>query len=678
MQRKSRPNCFTHAIEWADESAAVGLRAASVARLWFESLFYVRHRSMCGIIGYSGRFDSRGLQQGIRAICHRGPDDSGAFTNDQAQVGLGHARLSIIDLSPLGHQPMYAEGGAVQLVFNGEIYNYRELRKELEAKGHTFRGHSDTEVILHLYLEEGERMLPRLNGIFTIAIFDARTGDTLVARDALGVKPLYYAETSKGVAFASEIKGLLTLAPGAKELDPVALHRYMSFLWCPGEGTPLKAVRKLLPGSLMVLRAGRIERSEVWYQLPAFRGVRADLDEASSIQGTLEHVRAAVERQLVADVPIGAFLSGGLDSSAVVALAHERTKDLQCFTIRQLGGAEQGVTDDLPYAERVAKHLGVQLHTVEIEASRMANDIERMIWQLDEPLADPAPLNVLYICELARKHGMKVLLSGAGGDDIFTGYRRHRALELQRWWDWLPIGLRGALESATGALDQRKAWKRKLAKLTSGSGLSGDARIANYFLWSRESTLLSLYTKDTLHAIGNERALGPMLDFLRPLPSDLPPLERMLMLEQRFFLADHNLIYTDKMSMAVGVEVRVPLLDLELVEFAARIPVGVKQKGGVGKWVFKKAMEPYLPHDVIYRPKSGFGAPLRRWMRGELRPLVGDLLSEDSVRRRGLFRPEAVTKLIDDNHSGRIDANYTLLSLLAIEIWCRRFIDRGG
>ena len=631
---------------------------------------------MCGIIGYSGRFAHAALQGGIRSICHRGPDDAGDFHDPTACAGLGHARLSIIDLSPLGHQPMEALDGAVQLVFNGEIYNYRELRAELEAKGHAFRGHSDTEVILHLYLEEGERMLSRLNGIFTVAFFDRRTGDMLVARDALGVKPLYYTANARGVAFCSEIKGLLELAPEARELDPVSLHRYLSFLWCPGEGTPLKAVRKLLPGEAMILRGGSITRRWTWYQLPAFRGVRADLGEREAIEGTAAHVRRAVERQMVADVPVGAFLSGGLDSSAVVAFAREQAADLQCFTIRQVGGAEQGVTDDLPYAERVAAHLGVKLHTVEIEASRMARDIERMVWQLDEPLADPAPLNVLYICELARQHGMKVLLSGAGGDDLFTGYRRHRALELQRYWEWMPRAARSGIERATSRLDQRKAWARRLAKLTNGAGLDGDERIANYFRWAREADLLALYTPETRRAIGTHAALDPMLDFMRPLPAGLPPLERMLALEQRFFLSDHNLPYTDKMSMAVGVEVRVPLLDLELVEFAARIPTRVKQKGGVGKWVFKKAMEPYLPHDVIYRPKSGFGAPLRQWMRGDLRALVGDLLGAESLRKRGLFDPAAVQRLIDANQSGGLDASYTLLSLLSIEIWCRKFVDR--
>jgi asparagine synthase (glutamine-hydrolysing) len=559
---------------------------------------------MCGIIGFQGKFSEAALRAGMSAIAHRGPDDQGLFMDEANGVGLGHLRLSIIDLSPLGHQPMQDDAGTVQLIFNGEIYNYRELRAELEAKGCTFRGTSDTEVILHLYLAQGRDMLPRLNGIFTIALWDTRTRTMLVARDALGVKPLYISESARGLAFSSEIKGLLHLVPETRALDHASLHRYLSFLWCPGEGTPLSGVRKLLPGEAMEVHEGRVARRWTWYQLPVFRGVQADLSEQASIEGTAAHLRRAVERQMVADVPVGAFLSGGLDSSAIVAFAREQHPGMRCFTIEASGGQDEGTTDDLPYAQRVASHLGVKLDIVRIDASRMAGDLERMIVQLDEPLADPAPLNVLYISELARQNGMKVLLSGAGGDDLFTGYRRHRAVNLERMWSWLPSGARNALDQGTRTLDQRRAWSRRLSKLFSGAGLERDERIANYFVWAREADLMALYTRDFREHLRGAVATEPMTSFLAPLPGDVPPLDRMLALEQRFFLADHNLPYTDKMSMAVGVEVRVPFLDLELVDFAARIPLHVKQRGKVGKWVLKRAMEPYLPHDVIYRPKS--------------------------------------------------------------------------
>ena len=630
---------------------------------------------MCGIAGFFGAFSSEQLVQASDRQSHRGPDADGMWLDSDNGVGLAHRRLSILDLSPLGAQPMVSEHADVVLVFNGEIYNFLELRAELEAKGYRFRGHSDTEVLLQLYLAQGEAMLGRLNGIFAFALWDKRSQSLLVARDALGVKPLYYAETAQGIAFASEIKALLCMVPQARELDVQALHRYLSFLWCPGEGTPLRAVRKLLPGEAMLVHAGKISRRWIWYQLPVFRGITADLSEADALTGTVDGLRRAVHRQLVADVPVGAFLSGGLDSSAIVAFAREQAPDIRCFTIEIDGGQEAGTHDDLPYARRVAQHLKVPLDVVRIDAVGMAADIESMVAQLDEPLADPAALNVLYISRLAREQGMKVLLSGAGGDDLFTGYRRHVAVEHEKYWSWMPQEVRAGLERVTAGLDQRNPLFRKLAKAFSGAGMSGDARLVNYFAWARESELLSLYTPEFRASLGLEAASAPMLEFLHPLPTSVSSLDRILALEQRFFLADHNLNYTDKMSMAAGVEVRVPFLDLELVEFAARIPMAIKQRGRVGKWVLKKAMEPYLPHDVIYRPKSGFGAPLRRWMRHELRPLLGDLLSAESLKRRGLFEPAAVQRLMARNDSGQADAAYTLLSLLSIEIWCRTYLD---
>ena len=637
---------------------------------------------MCGI---SGTFlvagislDAIRLRASMAALSHRGPDDSGLFEDAEHGVGLAHVRLSIIDVSPLGHQPMANASGSVVLCFNGEIYNFRKLRAELEGKGFTFRGHSDTEVLLNLYLAEGDAMLPRLNGIFAFALWDARTRTMLVARDGLGVKPLYFAETPQGVAFASEIKGLLPLIPTDRECDPAAIDRYLTYLWCPGDGTPLKSVRKLLPGEAMVLREGRIARRWIWYQLPLFRGIKADLREADSIAGTADHLRRAVQRQMVADVPLGAFLSGGLDSSAVVAFAKEQNTDIHCFTIESVGGRDEGDTDDLPYARQVAKHLNVHLEVVKVHADDMAADLQRMVIQLDEPLADPAPLNVLYISQLARRHGMKVLLSGAGGDDLFTGYRRHRALQIDPYLSMLPPSLRQGLDSVSGALDQRRLWRRRLTKVLNGAGLDGDARIANYFAWSRKRDLMALYTPEFKSQLGEANAAAPMLDFLGHLPECTDALDKMLALDQRFFLADHNLTYTDKMSMAAGVEVRVPFLDMELVEFAQRIPLAYKQRGAVGKWVLKKAMEPYLPHDVIYRPKTGFGAPLRRWLGGALKPLAEDLLSPASLRRRGFFDAAAVNALRQGDATGRVDASYTILSLMCIEIWCRHYVDAAA
>jgi asparagine synthase (glutamine-hydrolysing) len=663
---------------------------------------------MCGISGYllspSASPSANGLSTSMVALNHRGPDDFGLFVDHSQGVGLSHARLSILDLSPLGHQPMLSDDGQVALVFNGEIYNFLELRVDLEAEGYEFRGHSDTEVLLNLYLAQRhsadgvQAMLRRLNGIFAFAIWDAGRGDLLIARDALGVKPLYYSATSDGVAFASEIKALMPLLPYSGErvgkllgdLDAVAINRYLSFQWCPGEGTPIRSVLKLGPGEALWLRAGAIAERFTWYRLPVFRdaGMRSalvlgianqssELTETESILGTEQYLRQAVHRQMVADVPVGSFLSGGLDSSSVVAFAREINPDIRCFTIEATGADEEGIADDLPYARRVAQHLQVPLEVVRIDAARMAEDLAVMVSHLDEPLADPAPLNVLYISRLAREQGMKVLLSGTGGDDLFTGYRRHRALMSEGLWSWLPQAGRVGLERLTSGLDQHRPIFRRLRKLFNGASLDGDARLVNYFRWIDQRDLMVLYTPEFRAALGSVRAEDPMLEFLSGLSPEINRLERMLALEQRFFLTDHNLTYTDKMSMAVGVEVRVPFLDLELVDFAAQIPIRFKQRGSEGKWILKKAMESYLPSDVIYRPKSGFGAPLRRWMRVELRDLLTDVLGSQSLSKRGLFDPYAVQRLIQANDQGKVDASYTLLSLMCIELWCRKFIDQG-
>jgi asparagine synthase (glutamine-hydrolysing) len=574
---------------------------------------------------------------------------------------------------------MQSADGTVAIVFNGEIYNFRDLRSELEAAGHAFSGHSDTEVLLQLYLAYRDspdlaQFLRRLNGIFAFALWDSSSEVLWLVRDAYGVKPLYYSQSEGAFAFASELKALHSLVDICQQPDVAALDQYLTFLWAPGERTPAANIRKLGPGELLRVRDGQIEERSCWFMRPRCCSQRP-LTQVQAIRGTEQHLRQAVQRQMVADVPVGAFLSGGLDSSSIVALAREITPDLQCFTIdvRQVG--TEGFADDLPYARQVARYLGVPLHVVQLDAAQMAAELEAMVWQLDEPLADPAPLNVLHISRLAREQGIKVLLSGAGGDDLFSGYRRHLALENEKWWRWLPRPLRLQLRAITGHLPTSHPFTRRLRKAFSGAHLEGDARLVHYFRWIERADLEALYSPAFRAALGHTRAEDPMIEFLAGLPRNTPALERMLALEQRFFLTDHNLTYTDKMSMAVGVEVRVPFLDPDLVEFAAQIPPQFKQRGRQGKWILKKAMEPYLPKEVIYRPKSGFGAPLRRWLQVELRDWLADTLSVDRLQRRGLFDPHAVQLLIAANAEGRIDASYTLLSLACIEIWCKYFLD---
>ena len=631
---------------------------------------------MCGLIGISGKVNEVKLQKGVDLLSHRGPDDSGIFIDKEFSIGLGHTRLSIQDLSSAGHQPMSDSKGQIVIVFNGEIYNFKELKGKLEAKGYSFNGHSDTEVLINLYLDLGREMFSHLNGIFALAIWDKRNSSLLIARDALGVKPLYYSKMQTGsVAFASEIKALQKLLPYNKDLDVESINRYLAFLWCPGGGTPFKSIKKLLPGEAIVIKDGIIVERWPWYKLPIFNKPSKNVNKEQAISGVTKYLRQAVHRQMVSDVPLGAFLSGGLDSSAIVSFAKEKDPNIRCFTIETSGVQDRGIIDDLPYAKKVAKHLNVSLDVVTIDSHRMANDLESMVIQLDEPLADPAALNVLYISKLARQQGIKVLLSGAGGDDLFTGYRRHYALQLERYWAWMPKSARFGIENLTRHLNVNSPIQRRVAKIFSGAGSDSTNRLINYFRWSSDTLLQSLYSPEFRHELAESNANQVMQDFLEPIITEASSLDQMLALEQRFFLADHNLIYTDKMSMAEGVEVRTPFLDLDLVKFSSKIPNYLMQKRSVGKWVFKKAMEPYLPRDIIYRPKTGFGAPLRTWLKNDLHQMLQDLLSSDSINKRGLFSAKAVQQLIADNDNGKIDASYTLLSLLCIEIWCRSYIN---
>jgi asparagine synthase (glutamine-hydrolysing) len=571
----------------------------------------------------------------------------------------------------------------VVMVFNGEIYNFRELRSELEANGQYFQGHSDSEVLLHLFARDGVACFSRLNGIFAAAFWEQDTGLLTLVRDPVGVKPLYIAENADGLAFASEMKSLLRSGAVSPELEPKAVLAHLGFLWSPGCATIVKGIRKVLPGHVIRVKAGRVIIDNAYRPL-GFHSLPVPESTAAAVQAVGEAVRKAVERQMVSDAPLGAFLSGGLDSSAVAAFAQEhRQKEgagqsgrLQCFSIEVQQGAtdSEGFADDLPYARRVADHLGVDLHVVQA-GKQMMDRLPEMLYLLDEPTPDPAALNTLLISELARSEGIKVLLSGAGGDDIFTGYRRHYALMQERWWSGWPTPMRDALSGIARRLPVTYPLSRRIRKAFQYAGQGADHRLVSYFLWTDPSQALDLLHPAFRAQLTTETLFEPMLETLRDLPLNEAPLNRMLYLECKHFLADHNLHYTDKMGMAAGVEVRVPLLDLDLMELAGSLPLGMKQRGRVGKWIFKKAMEAYLPHDVIYRPKSGFGVPLRNWLQTILKPLVDDVLSDTSLNSRGLFNPEAVQCLRLADQVGRVDATYTIFSMVCLELWCRQFID---
>ena len=659
---------------------------------------------MCGIAGYYLKKDncndknsdnfSLFLNKAKESLLHRGPDDSGLFISPTNSLGLAHTRLSIQDLSSAGRQPMSNKDGSVKIIFNGEIYNFHELKSELNSKGnYNWESDSDTEVILNLYLHTKNSgksftsFLSRLNGIFSLAIWDSLSEELLLARDHLGVKPLYYFLNDKGITFSSEIKAITHLLPliAHKEhqsnkqsqckLNHSSLERYLTFLWCPGNETAMSGVKKLRPGEYIRIKKGVVLEKLKWFKLESLFKPQFNISIKSINQDTENYLRQAVHRQMIADVPIGSFLSGGLDSSTIVYFAREINPNIQCFTIETLGSLEKGFEDDLPYAKKVASYLNVPLEVVKVNADNLVKDIEEMIWQLDEPLADIAPLNVYYISRFAKDKGTKVLLSGVGGDDLFTGYRRHQAQEKEVYWEWLPQERRNMMKNISNKLNTTNPISRRIRKAFSGANLNGDNRLINYFRWIDRADLKNLYSKSFKESINNSVAEAPMLEMLSALPRETSKIDKMLSLEQKFFLPDHNLNYTDKMSMKASVEVRVPFLDIDLVKFANSIPSSIKQKGSQSKWILKKTMEHYLPREIIYRPKMGFGGPLRGWLKNELKEWLVETLSNERIKQRGIFDPSSVQQMIIQNQNGEKDASYTLFSLICIEIWCQKFLD---
>jgi asparagine synthase (glutamine-hydrolysing) len=632
---------------------------------------------ICAVYNRDGAPVDRDLLAAMTAsLSHRGPDDQGLWYGDDHGIGLGHRRLTIVDLSSAGRGPMSNEDGSVQLSFNGEIYNWRELREEAEARGHRFRSRTDYEVILHLYEDHGDRFFDRLNGIFAFVLFDARRGRLLAVRDQMGVKPLYYSLARGFCVCASELKTLLLDPRVGRGLDVHALADYMTYLWAPSPRTMLASVKKLPPGHALSVEADQ-NRVWRWWDLPYDEPI-ADVSLGEAALRVRAELEKAVSRQLMSDVPLGAFLSGGLDSSSVVAMMKRQQPDARprCYSIgfRAERGSLEGFADDLPFARRVARHLDVDLREILI-APDIANEFERLIYHMDEPQSDPAPLNVLLICQQARADGIKVLLSGAGGDDIFSGYRRHQALGLERLWKAMPLPARRWLSAAAGKAAPTRSWKRRLRKLLHDAALPSEERILRYFAWTDDAGFRALMGERLREALSGYDRFEPLRGHLEAIRGERDPLRRLLYLEAKTFLPDHNLNYTDKLSMAAGVEVRVPFLDMELVRLAVRLPSRHKLRGFTTKYVLKKAMAGILPDDVIHRPKTGFGAPLRDWITGDLDPFVRDLLSPASLSRRGLFEPSAVASLIEENRARRVDASYVLWGLMAIEMWLRLFAD---
>ncbi len=625
---------------------------------------------MCGIAGFLGLNDKPLLAEMARRIAHRGPDGEGLLHDELAQVGLAHRRLAIIDTSDAAQQPMASCDARYEVIFNGEIYNFKALGEELRAAGYVFNPNSDTAILGPLYDRFGAAMLSRLNGIFAFAIWDRRKLELFVARDLAGVKPLYYSRLAHGLLFASEIKALTAYAGLDRTIDPVAIHDYLVRLWSPGVRTPFAGVSNLPPGHFIRARLDSFEigawaaaRPNAAPQQPSRRVGQRVADLARLFD-------QVVADQCLSDVPVGAFLSGGVDSSAIVAsMVAGGHKPLQTYCVGFSGDklADEGFSDDLEHARRVAASLQTPLTPIFVSPPS-AQDIEDLVYCLDEPQADPAPLYVGAIARAARADGIKVLLSGAGGDDVFSGYRRHKAAALRARLGGA-VRLLPALAAASGFLGG--PLRRRVEKLAYMYAGTDEQFLLRAFEFNQDAYALDVLGASVRESL-RDRAPG-WLDQALEKSRDEPLVERMLDLEMHGFLPDHNLNYTDKAAMAHGVEVRVPFLDERMLAFARETPWRLKTCLTTEKWILKRAVAARLPAEILNRKKTGFGAPVRQWIAGPMRAMVEDILGSQSFRERGLFDSAGVSRLMADTLSGRRDGAYLVLAVVMIELWMRRF-----
>lgn len=627
---------------------------------------------MCGILA-SVNFNSNQASEALELMKHRGPDARGTF--EYNNLTLGHLRLSIQDLSEGANQPMFSYDDRYVIVFNGEIYNHWDIR-EKELKTYAFKTTSDTETILALFIKYREKAVNYLNGIFAFVILDKKENIIFVARDHFGVKPLYFHLSDKQFICASELKALLPYQL-EKDLDIDSIQAYMTFMWCPGEGTPFKAIKKILAGSYMLIDLNDLSKTktERYYTLTYPIKVLDDKPVEQWIDVLEDKLTKAVERQLLSDVPIGFFLSGGLDSSLLVAIAKKLNpkKKLKCYTIDS-GESKDGFASDLFYARKIAAYLDVELVEIKVD-SNIISKFDDIIWYLDEPESDPAPFNAYEIAKAARKDGIKVLIGGTAGDDIFSGYRRHQALLINQYFDSIPLWMRRIIKTTVQSISSKKAIVRRLKKLTKSIDKSKEDRLIGYFEWQDFEFIRNLFIEDLQHNLTEQNTY--FLKLLKDVSHVEDDLNKLLYLEVYTFLIDHNLNYTDKAGMANSVEIRVPYLDLELVEFSTTIPVKYKMNGKETKYILKKVAERYLPKEVIYRPKSGFGVPVEHWVRHELEEFIDNKLSENNLVDSNLFNKQKVQEIVEQNKKGQINASYSVWSLLAIQSWLNQFKSKN-
>jgi asparagine synthase (glutamine-hydrolysing) len=619
---------------------------------------------VCGIAGIVRWDHAPVFEHEIRSMCgamlHRGPDAEGVYLG--AGVALGMRRLSIIDLDN-GQQPVSNEDGSVWVVFNGEIYNYRELRRDLERSGHTFQTASDTETIVHLYEDLGPRCVDRLRGMFAFAIWDVRRQQLLLARDRIGIKPLYYAERDGELMFASELKPILQL-PGiarSRSVSWEAASHLFTFLATPASQSIVEGIRKLEPARIATATAGRPLRIERYWNVDFVPDDNATEDEL--VERLRELLVESVVLHEVSDVPVGAFLSGGIDSSAIVAtmvgLASDRVKTFS------IGFAEEGY-NELGPARQVARAFGTDHHDLILRPD-VVGIVEDLTWYLDEPFGDTSAIPTYMVAKLASEH-VKVVLSGDGGDELFAGYDKYLVEQRERRFDRVPAGIRRLAGAVGDAMPDGMRGRRFLQHLA----LDGPRRYLHASTLFQAGQLRALLHDDVFEAVSRHDPWAPALAVLEPKGGDW--LSAIQYSDLESYLPLDILTKVDRMTMAHSIEARPPLLDHKLVEFAATVPAHIRLRGGTTKYLLKRAMRGILPDGIIDRPKQGFAVPLARWFRGELAGFARDLLLSATCRQRGFFKATCIEGLLKQHEQGR-DLSLQLWTILSFELWCRRFLD---
>jgi len=632
---------------------------------------------MCGICGKLVANDATAqvsrdlIASMMEPIRHRGPDDEGMYVS--GPVGLGHRRLSIIDLNT-GQQPISNEDGTVWVVFNGEIYNYRELTAFLVSKGHQFRTATDTEVLVHLYEEFGEEMLPKLRGMFGFAIWDDKAKTLLVARDRLGIKPIYYHWDNQALLFASEVKAILADPSVPADVDPNELLSFLTYFYPPGEKTLFKGINKLSPGHSLTVKNGELKITQYWDL--SFDKTSPAPSLTQSMGELTELLRETVRQHMISDVPVGVLLSGGVDSTAMLSFAVEQTdKPVSTFTIGFDGSL---CTDERPYARIAADKYGTKHYEMTIRSEDFLDFLPKYVWHMEEPVCEPPAVALYYVSKLALDHGVKVLISGEGGDEAFAGYQNYRNLV---WLERIK-GLLGPLAKPASAFGN-------------GLGSIGPFRRLRKYAPLMAMPLEKCYysrTSDPFQYFNQKRGSLLTQDFLQCLNGSNPArtaegyfaaaagcgaLDRMLYVDTKTWLPDDLLIKADKMTMANSVELRVPLLDHCVLEFAAALPAHFKLRGFTTKYILKKALSSRIPRAIRDRKKTGFPVPYEAWLRKEMKETVWSVLMDPGTLKRGYFRPEAVEALLKANSNGR-DYSKEVFSLLTVELWHRTFLGGPG